>query len=164
MRREAEAPSARRSSSIRVVVLLGFIALVPFSLPTLLLMFVGMLPTLVAALTDRSGTRYAWICVGGLNFAGLAPALMSLWFGHHEISFALRQVTTISILLTAYGAAGCGWLLYMSAPPVVTIFMVATARRRAVALAEQQRKLVEIWGEEVASARSPAGGDIPSLR
>ena len=151
------AANSGRRRSIRPVLMLVLIALIPFSIPTMLLLFAGMLPTLVAALTDRSNARYAWICVGGLNFAGLAPALLRLWFGHHEITYALRQVTDFHTLLLAYAAAAAGWLLYFGAPPVVITIMMATSKRRAAALELQMKRLEEEWGPEVAKrqAESP---------
>jgi hypothetical protein len=133
----------------RVVIFLGLAALVPFSLPTILVMFVGLLPTIVAAVVERSDNRYAWICVGGLNFSGLAPWLFTLWFGHHTLGFALEQVTNVTMLLVAYGAAAAGSALYLALPPVVAAIMGATSQRRAVGLHATQRKLVESWGEGV---------------
>jgi hypothetical protein len=150
-----------KASNTRLLVLFMMIGLIPFSIPTLALMFAGLLPTLVAALTDRSPARYAWICVGGMNFAGLAPALLKLWFGHHEITYALHLVTDFRTLLLAYGAAAGGWLLYFSAPPVVMTLMVATSKRRTTTLTSQMKKLEEEWGDEV--AKRPAAMEEDDL-
>ncbi len=141
-------PVKQRTAN-RLLILLTVIALIPFSLPTLIVMFIGLLPALVAALLERGDNRYAWICVGGLNFSGLAPWLFKLWFGHHELSYAIQEITDLSMLLTSFGAAAGGWLLYMGMPPVVTTVLAATSQRRAIVLAAQQRKLVEQWGDEV---------------
>jgi len=127
----------------------ALLAMIPFSLPTMLLLFAGMLPTLVAALTDRTTSRYAWICVGGCNFAGLCPAVLNLWFGHHEITYALHQVTSVRVMLMSYLAAAGGWGLYFIAPPIVLTVMAATSKRRAAALTSQLKKLEDEWGTEV---------------
>jgi hypothetical protein len=140
----------------RLFMTLALLALIPFSLPTMLLLFAGMLPTLVAALTDRSNSRYAWICVGGLNFAGLAPAVLNLWFGHHEITFALHQVTSVRVMLMAYLAAAAGWALYFIAPPIVLTIMAATSKRRGNSLHSQLKKIEEEWGSEVQSRSAMA--------
>ena len=146
----------------RLFMTLALLALIPFSLPTMLLLFAGMLPTLVAALTDRSTSRYAWICVGGLNFAGLAPAVLNLWFGHHEITYALRQVTNMPVMLMAYLSAAAGWALYYIAPPIVLMVMVATSRRRATVLTAELKEIEEHWGKEVQSkvAMSATSDDL----
>ncbi|HIJ62956.1 MAG TPA: acyl-CoA synthetase [Rhodospirillaceae bacterium] len=157
---KAKASGGNSSGTNRMVISLALIALVPFSLPTLLVLFVGMLPTLVAALAERGANRYAWICVGGLNFAGLASWLLALWFGHHEFSYALQEITDINMLMAAYGASAFGWALYLVMPPVVGTFMAANSQRRAGSLASQQRKLVELWGEEVAGGRDDEEIDL----
>ena len=150
-RDKKKAPQTRRGVGgvNRLVIFLGLAALVPFSLPTILVMLVGLLPTIVAAVVERGENRYAWICVGGLNFSGLAPWLFTLWFGHHTFEFALEQVTDVRMLLSAYGAAGVGSALYLALPPVVSTIMGATSQRRAIGLHSTQRKLVENWGEGV---------------
>ena len=55
-------------------------ALVPFSLPTVIVVVFTMLPTLAAYFSERGPHRYAWLCVGGLNFSGVVPFLFGLWF------------------------------------------------------------------------------------
>ncbi|MTJ83409.1 MAG: acyl-CoA synthetase [Telmatospirillum sp.] len=145
----SEAAPKRKGASTRFLILITMIVLVPFSLPTILVMVVGLLPAIVAAVVERGANRYAWVCIGGLNFAGLSPWLFSLWFGHHTLDFALETVTSVKVLLVAYGAAAAGSVLYMSLPPVVAMFMAATAQRRAVGLHASQRKLVERWGDGV---------------
>jgi hypothetical protein len=158
-KQQSAARRAGQTSTARLFMTVALLALIPFSLPTMLLMFAGMLPTLVAALTDRSNSRYAWICVGGLNFAGLSPAVLTLWFGHHEITYALHQVTSVRVMLLAYVAAACGWALYFIAPPIVLTVMAATSKRRASALHSQLKKLEEEWGSEVQSKVAMAAGD-----
>jgi len=139
------------SPTNRIVLMLALLALVPFSLPTLLLLFVGMLPTLVAAFAERGTAKQAWISVGGLNFAGLSNWLLNLWFAHHTLSFAVAQLLTITPLVVAYASAGVGWALYLAMPPLVNAVTTVTSQRRVVALSAQQRKLVEQWGEGVIS-------------
>jgi len=130
-------------------IILFVMALVPFALPTLLVMVVGLLPTMAAAFAERGNARYAWVCVGGLNFAGLAPWLFNLWFGHHTLEFAFEQITSVTMLLTAFGASALGSLLYMATPPVVGMVTAMTSQRRAANLAQLQKKLVEQWGDGV---------------
>lgn len=146
-------------SVARLFMTVALLALIPFSLPTMLLLFAGMLPTLVAALTDRTSSRFAWICVGGMNFAGLCPAILTLWFGHHEITYALHQVTSITVMLMSYLAAAAGWALYFIMPPIVMTVMAATSKRRAAVLHAQLKKLEEEWGKEVQTKHGAAAGD-----
>ncbi len=145
------ASKARRGVGQKVVLVLAGLALVPLVLPTLILLFFGLLPTLAAALVERGPQRYAWVCVGGLNFAGLSPFLFELWSDGHTIDHALAEVTSVLALLMAYGAAGFGWLLYMALPPVVGAIVQVAAQRRGQTLRATQLKLVERWGSDVST-------------
>jgi len=144
-----------------LAVLLGLIAMIPFSLPTLMVLFIGLLPSLVAALVERGGSRYAWLCVGGINLSGLAPWLFDLWFGHHTIDYAIHLITSVQVLLVAYGAAGIGWLIYLSVPPIVSTFTAMTSQRRSAVLISKQKKLEDLWGDGVKSGGG--GGSSPMI-
>lgn len=137
------------SPSTKLWMLLTAIALVPFSLPTLFLMVCGMLPTMAAAIVGRGSSRGAWMAVGGLNFAGLSPSLVRLWFNHHTMTYAWELVASVFPLLMAYGASGVGWAIHLSMPPLVGAVMSVTSQRRLGVLLSQQKKLVEQWGEDV---------------
>jgi hypothetical protein len=146
------APASGRpliSPTNRIVLGLALIALVPFSLPTLILLFAGMLPTLAAAFLERGTAKQAWVSVGGLNFAGLSNWLLNLWFAHHTIGYAISQLETVTPLLVAYAASAMGWALYLAMPPLVNAVTSVTSQRRVITLAAEQRKLVEQWGDEV---------------
>ena len=150
----AAGPQPLFSRTNRTVILLGGIALVPFALPTLLLLVIGMLPTMAAVFTERGSGRQAWVSVGGLNFAGLSNWLLKLWFAHHTLGYAIDELRTITPLIVAYAGAALGWMLYLAMPPLVNAVTTVTSQRRVVTLAAQQRKLVELWGDAVI-AREP---------
>ena len=146
------------SGGNKMLLLFTGIALVPFSLPTLLVLACGMLPTMASAILPRGGAgKNAWMAVGGLNFAGLSPWLLTLWFGHHTLDYATEEVASIYPLLVAWLAAGVGWLLHLAMGPIVASWMVYTSQRRIGELVSGQRKLVEVWGEEVITK------DLPSV-
>lgn len=138
-------------SGNKLLLVVTAMAFVPFSLPTLLILFCCLLPTLVAAVAERGTGRYAWLCVGGLNFAGALPWLFDLWFGHHTLSYALDQLMGVTLLLVSYGCAGLGWALYLVMPPMILRIVGMTSARRSVRLIADQRKLVERWGDGVVS-------------
>jgi hypothetical protein len=51
--------------------------------------------------------------------------------------------------MVIYGAAGFGWMLYMSLPPVVTTFLTVMSERRVTVLKNNQKTIIEEWGEGV---------------
>ncbi len=119
-------------------------------LPTVLLITVAMLPTAVALVVDRSSSRTGWLCVGGLNFAGLTPALFDLWFDGHTLENATAIMGDVFNIMLIYGAAAMGWMIFMTTPQIIAAFMQMTSDHRVAKLKAQQQQLVEDWGPEVA--------------
>lgn len=146
----AAAKKAPKGAGInKSVALILLAALVPFSLPTVVLVFFTMLPTLVSWVAEKGPHRYAYLCVGGLNLAGLFPYLFSLWFGVHTLDEAFRMITDPMMLMTVYGCAFIGWGIYTLLPPLVATYLANHNRGRITNLRALQTKLVSEWGEEV---------------
>ena len=149
----AETPPAPPRKTIQKVFWFGVIALamMMISLPTVILFFLGMLPTLVAWVIDRSEGKHATFCVCGINFSGLFPYLMDIWFVNHSTDMAFRILTDVFNLMIIYGSAAFGWMLYVSVPPVVTTFLSVMSQHRMTILKTTQSDITEEWGEKVAS-------------
>jgi hypothetical protein len=133
----------------KIAVMMILAALVPFSLPTVILLFFTMLPTMGAWASEKGANKYAWLCVGGLNFSGVIPYLFTLWFGVHTVDESLNMLSDAGVLLWAYGTSAIGWMIYMVMPPMVSSWLAFTTDRRVAALKAAQKKLVEEWGNEV---------------
>ena len=54
-----------------------------------ILLALGLSPTVVAFIVDKSKKKYAAISVGGMNIAGVIPALLELLKGKNNISAAM---------------------------------------------------------------------------
>ena len=127
----------------------GFVGLVIMSLPTVMLIFFGMLPTIVSAIIDRTPKRNATFCVGGINLCGVFPYMMELWVGDNSMEGAMRILTDVFSLLVMYGAAAFGWMIFQSLPPVVATFVTVLAQSRVASLRSTQRQLIDEWGKDV---------------
>ena len=142
---------------------IGLMTLAIISLPTVLLIFFGLMPSIVALVIDRTEGRYATFCVLGMNLSGLFPFLTDIWFQVHTTDMAIRIMTNVFNLLIIYGSAGFGWMLYMALPPVITTFLSAMSQRRVAVLREKQVQIIEEWGESVTTILdSPQDGDQPA--
>ncbi|MBR4126164.1 MAG: acyl-CoA synthetase [Alphaproteobacteria bacterium] len=133
-------------------------------LPTVIFLFLAMLPTIVALVIDagsKSKLKYKWLCVGGLNFSGALPFLFRLWFGNNTWSGAVEMFLNNACFIIVYLTAFVGFLLYRSVPPVVLSFLETADQRRVIALREAQTKLVAKWGNVVAA--DVADAKIPSV-
>jgi len=149
----AKSPAATGSQKAGkpILLLLILVLFAIISLPTLMIVGAGMLPTLVAFLVDRQRPRYAAICVGGLNLAGVFPHLLPIWFGVHTRQAAEAALTDVFVLMSMYGAALFGWMLYFAVPPLVGAVLSVVAQRRVALLRLSQKALIEEWGESVAN-------------
>ncbi len=143
--------------------ILILVTMVFLSAPTVMLLFFGLLPTIVAGIIDRTEGKHATYCVFGMNFSGIFPFLTDVWFGNHSIDAAIDIMTNPLDLMIIYGAAGFGWMLYVAVPPVITTFLSVMAQRRVTVLRENQSKIIEEWGEAVATALeiAEAGEAVP---
>jgi len=133
-----------RTSAMMVVC--GVLLVIVAALPTVIVLFVGMIPTLVAYLTPG---RYAARCVAGLNIAGVVPFLNRLWASTNDLPAAIAVVTDVYAWFAFYAASGIGWLLFVSLPGFVASFKTYSANRSANALRERLEVLSEEWGSEV---------------
>ena len=152
------APGAPRRFSSQILWFTVIVALLlPWILPSMIVVLVGMVPSIVALVVDRSPRKYGTLTIAALNFAGVLPYLVKLWAKSQNLENALNIVVDVFTLMVMYGAAGFGWMIFLTIPTfVASIFMVISQRRIAV-LRENQRKILEEWGESVARSESPAG-------
>ncbi len=160
---QARAAAAKRKpggGTNKVAMLMIVAALIPFSLPTATVLVFTMLPTLAAYFSERGNSRYAWLCVGGLNFAGVIPFLFGLWFGVHTEDEALRLISDGNVLVSAYATSALGWMIYKAMPPMIGSWLKFSTDRRVGSLKAAQRKLIEDWGDEV--ARKPQSDAPPA--
>ena len=144
------AAAAKKPAGVnKAVAFMLLAAMVPFSLPTVIVAFFTMLPTLGAWASERGKHRYAWLCVGGLNFSGVIPFLFSLWFGVHNVDEAFNLLSDSGVLLWAYGCSVIGWMIYMLLPPAIGSWLNYNTDRRVSALKAAQKRLVDEWGDDV---------------
>ncbi len=166
---DAEPAPPPPGQGLRIMIWGGLIvgAFMLVSLPTVMLVFFGLLPSIVAWIIDRSEQKYATACVFGLNFSGLFPFLMEIWFEDHSLDAAIRIMTDVFDLMLIYGAAGFGWMLYMALPPFITTFLSVMSEHRVTVLKENQAGIIEEWGENVATVldavENPEGDDMPEV-
>lgn len=146
-------PGSPQKSSRGMLILWVSIAIVSiliYAMPTVLLLLVGMLPSSVAYVTDRSKEKYSTYCVTALNFAGVFPYMLELWLVGHTISASINIVSNVFALFVMFGAAGFGWAIFSSITPVVSTLLAAIHTSRISSLRSTQRTLISEWGEGVA--------------
>src|SRR5690606_6801492 len=143
------APVQRAKGGKPLAIATGALVMLFAALPTTTLLAVGMAPTRGAFIGDTTRGRYLTKCVAGRNFAGVMPFLYKLWTTSHDMSTAIGLVTDLYVWLSMYSAAALGWLLFLGCPGMVATFRALNARRRIYMLREQQKSLINEWGESI---------------
>lgn len=134
-----------------------FVTAVVFA-PTTVLLTVGMLPTVVASVVDRSKEKMLGLTVGALNLAGCAPFVFQLWTGSHDITNTVDILTNPMSVIVMYFAAAAGYVIEWSLTGMVVVFMTEKARLRLGEIEKLQEEMVRKWGVEV-TGRLKLGAD-----
>ena len=141
--------------------LIGAAILVAFY-ESIILLIVGMAPTVVAILTDRSPQKVCARTVGYLNFAGCVPWAVQYWIGGGDLERVFDMVGDPYVLLVMYASAAVGWLLYYAMRPVAASYLAVNNEIKASQLKKRQQDLIDGWGPEVRE-QAEASGLIPEV-
>ena len=123
----------------------GGIALAITALSIFIILYGGMLPTIVAFLVDNQPGRHLFRTVGVTNLAGVVPFLRdSLHYGLNA-RMIVSPVGSIEKWLTIYGAALGGWLMAIGVPMLwqLAFELVLNVRMRRYQAAREA--LAEEW-------------------
>jgi hypothetical protein len=111
--------------------------------------FVGMLPAMVAYITDHDQNKYTSSTVAALNFSGVFPYLMDIYFQGGSFSAVASKLSYPLVWFVIYGSAAMGWAIVFFSPIIAAAVLDGIYSGRALHLEIQQKKLIEEWGEEV---------------
>ncbi len=118
-------------------------------LPTTLIFFIGMIPTIVARLGEKSKQGTRALTVGFMNFAGCFPFWFKLMQGGHKFDLAVSLITDPFNIVVMYGGALVGYMIEWGLAGVVAGVMIQKGRKRLESIKEMQGDLVTRWGPEV---------------
>jgi hypothetical protein len=131
------------------IVLIFFILLSAVFLPTAFVMFIGLLPMVVAFFVDRSPKKSKAITVGAMNLAGCMPFLLELWTTDHTLDRAFSIILNPMAIIVIYSAAVVGYLIDWALSIMVASFLYDRGVSRKAAIEKRQQELIERWGREV---------------
>jgi hypothetical protein len=130
-----------------------FGAAVPFILPTLILFVIGMIPTLVALMTDNDRQKSSTIAVGAMNIAGIIPFAVDLWIKGQTMGAMFELLRDSTTWLVMLGSAGVGQLIVFAVPQAVALLAFARDESRLKILKRNLESLKESWGPEVGTTK-----------
>ena len=132
VRTRTQAPGLR-SSYVRlslfqkILLTIGILIAVLTTLPVMVVLLIGLLPTFTVMVTDRNNTNKL-IIVGCFNLAGV---------------FILSDIFNLIIML---GSAGLGLIVYLEVPNLFIYLSKIAAQKRLKTLDANLEKLAEDWG------------------
>lgn len=135
--------------SVKLSIFMLLVCALVFASSTLVFA-VCMLPTLVAAVIDKSPQKTLWLTIGAVNLAGTVPAWFALWDQGAHLTDALTVLSNPRILLVAFAAAAGGWVIHMNVTPLVAALIIRRNESRVKDIEKRQKELVRKWGEDIA--------------
>ena len=136
------------------LLIIGLVIVAIVFLPSTILLLLGMLPTIVVSLSDRTAQRLKTVTIGCLNFASCFPFWIDLALGGHSVEQALHMVGQPATIIVMYMGAGAGYGLELFLTQMVANFSAQQGRNRLKNIQAKQKVLITRWGPEVA-------GDLP---
>lgn len=123
-------------------------------LPTTVIFFIGMMPTIAIHLSSKAKQRSRVMTVGFMNFASCFPFWFKLMQQGHKFDVAINIIMDPMNLSIMYGGAVVGYMIEWALSGFVAGMMVQKGRRRLETIKKIQEDMSERWGREVS-------GDIP---
>lgn len=139
------------SANVRIFMVVGLIMAAVF-LPTTVLLLIGMLPTFVAALVDRSRRKTRAFTVGAINLAGCTPFLLEMWMEGQTFEKAISIVLDPTAIIVMYAAAAVGYMIDWAMVGIVASVLYQRGLARQEQITKRQKELVARWGHEVTGA------------
>lgn len=138
----------KMSIQVRALLIFGLLCSLIF-MPTMVLLIVGMLPTLVATFIDRTSEKTRGLTVGAMNLAGCMPFLLQLWSTTNSVERAIEIIVDPRTIIVMYCAAGVGYIVDWAVSGLVASIMVQTSAARLQNISKRRAELIERWGREV---------------
>jgi hypothetical protein len=145
----------KKSMTVRSRVMFVFVALTAFVLyATTILLFVGMLPTIVSRFVDKTPEKTKSLTIGFMNFAGCFPFWLKMVQRGHDLQAVADVVFQPLTIVIIYASALVGYLIEWGVVGFVATIMVQKGKHRLTEIVKIQEAMVKKWGPEVT-------GEIP---
>jgi len=124
------------------------------ALPTTVFLLVGLLPTFVSFIVDRTKRKAQTMSVGALNLAACSPFLLDLWRHGNSFGMMLDIISDPINIIIMYVGALAGYMVDWTLSGLISGILYKKAEMRVKEIEKKQKELVKRWGKEVT-------GEIP---
>ena len=133
----------------------GLIGIALFSWQVSVLFMVGLLPTIVLAITGKGEFRSQKLqCVGFSNIAGILPFAVQVWSRPRQFAEIVFDPINLVAML---GSAAIGYALLYVGPMIAAQILQVMAQDKLKQVAQQRQALIELWGPEVLGGNEEEG-------
>ncbi len=131
----------------KIMLVFGVLIAIFTTLPVMVVLLIGLLPTFTIMVTDRKNTNKL-IIVGCFNLAGVFIYLFHVInnFTVRDAFFILSDIFNLIIML---GSAGLGLIVYLEVPNLFIYISRIAAEKRLKTIDASLQKLAEDWGEGI---------------
>lgn len=143
---------SKKGSLAATLLILGLLLCGIVFSSVVVILVIGMLPTVVAAIVDTSKGHLRTLTVGSLNFAGCSPYMIDVWKRGGDINTAIDTITDPQAMVVMFFAAGMGYMVDWAMTGIVSSVMVQRAKGRLKEISQHQKILTERWGVEVSGS------------
>lgn len=130
-----------------VFLLMSLLILFMFFPALLIILSIGMMPTLGAVISDPTSNRAQATCVGFCNISGLVPALHQLYLNHFSLASAYIIIHDEFYLLYILGISAMGWALFFIIPSIAVSMYKTRDKVYLIRMMKRYKDLKEIWGD-----------------
>ena len=116
-------------------------------LPIMVILFIGLLPTLTLMIVDPKNLNKL-IIVGCFNLSGVFVYVFNV-IRNYSVDNALFIFSDIFNIILMLGSAAIGFLIYYEIPMLFVYISRATNQRHIANIDARVEKLKQIWGPEV---------------
>ena len=122
-------------------------------------LIVGMLPSIIALIVDRSQSQLQFRTVAAMNFSGVAPYMAMLWRQDNSSAAVQSVMADPNAWLIMYSAAAFGWGIVLFSPYFIRSAMSFFSDNKIHRIEMEQQELIEEWGAAVAADNIADLGD-----
>ncbi len=137
-----------------VFLMLAMITVTLFIPGLALIIFIGMLPTFGALISDPTKNNSQTFCVGICNMTGLGPLISDLYKHNLSLNYAYNIIHNDTNLLMILCAAAFGWGLFFIVPAITIAYYRNRDRTTLIQMVKRYDQLKKTWGDNIPTSPS----------
>ncbi len=123
-------------------------------LPTSMLLFFGMIPSMVAFFVSGRGVGARASTITAMNMAGCIPFVFKLWASGNDFEASFEIITNMRYMSIIYVSAAFGYMIDWVMTGVMSSFLYQKGVNRMKTIKKRQEVLIEHWGQGVSGKKT----------